>query len=88
MQEVEGAAGRQPRQTDTQRKRQTTHARLELEREPCHSFLLSQPAEEFELAEDEEIEAYYFSSAAGRARVVLENRRFGAGVSWRAPGVL
>lgn len=36
-------------------------------------------ADDFELAEDEEIEAFYFSSAAGRARVVLENRRFGAG---------
>lgn len=36
-------------------------------------------ADEYDLAEDEEIEAFYFSSAAGRARVVLENRRFGAG---------
>lgn len=38
-------------------------------------------ADEYDLAADEEIEAFYFSSAAGRARVVLENRRFGAGVS-------
>jgi len=32
-----------------------------------------------ELEEDEEIESYYFSSAAGRARVVLGNRRLGEG---------
>ena len=36
-------------------------------------------ADEFDFAEDEEIEAYYFSSAAGRARVLLGNRRFGEG---------
>lgn len=36
-------------------------------------------ADEYDLAEDEEIEAYYFSSAAGRARVLLGNRRFGEG---------
>ena len=29
--------------------------------------------------EDEEMEAYYFSSAAGKARIVLGNRRFGQG---------
>lgn len=36
-------------------------------------------ADEYDLAEDEEIEAFYFSSAAGRARVTLGNRRFGEG---------
>ncbi|KAG1673172.1 hypothetical protein FOA52_015283 [Chlamydomonas sp. UWO 241] len=33
--------------------------------------------EEDEVDEDDELEDYYFSSAAGRARVVLGNRRFG-----------
>uniref|UniRef100_A0A383VAZ7 RING-type domain-containing protein n=1 Tax=Tetradesmus obliquus TaxID=3088 RepID=A0A383VAZ7_TETOB len=37
-----------------------------------------------ELEEDEEIEQYYFSSAAGRARVVLGNRRWGEGGFMRA----
>jgi hypothetical protein len=37
-----------------------------------------------ELEEDEEIESYYFSSAAGRARVVLGNRRWGEGGYMRA----
>lgn len=37
-----------------------------------------------ELEEDEEIESYYFSSAAGRARVVLGNRRWGEGGFMRA----
>eukprot|EP00878_Enallax_costatus_P001092 GHUV01001229.1.p1 GENE.GHUV01001229.1~~GHUV01001229.1.p1 ORF type:complete len:474 (+),score=182.08 GHUV01001229.1:261-1682(+) len=37
-----------------------------------------------ELEEDEEIEQYYFSSAAGRARVVLGNRRWGEGGYMRA----
>ncbi|KAF8071339.1 hypothetical protein HT031_001423 [Scenedesmus sp. PABB004] len=37
-----------------------------------------------ELEEDEEIESYYFSSAAGRARVVLGNRRWGEGGYLRA----
>jgi len=32
-----------------------------------------------ELEEDEELEAFYFSSAAGKARIVLGNRRFGQG---------
>ena len=32
-----------------------------------------------ELAADEELESFYFSSAAGQARVVLGNRRFGEG---------
>lgn len=36
-------------------------------------------ADDYDLAEDEEIEAYYFSSAAGRARVLIGNRRFGEG---------
>jgi len=36
-------------------------------------------ADDYELASDEEMEAYYFSSAAGRARVVIGNRRFGEG---------
>ncbi|KAL4433938.1 hypothetical protein ABPG75_000379 [Micractinium tetrahymenae] len=36
-------------------------------------------AADYDLAEDEEIEQYYFSSAAGRARVVLGNRRYGEG---------
>lgn len=36
-------------------------------------------AEDYDLAEDDEIEAFYFSSAAGRARIVLGNRRFGEG---------
>ena len=36
-------------------------------------------ADEYDLAEDEEIEAFYFSSAAGRARILLGNRRFGQG---------
>lgn len=36
-------------------------------------------ADDYDLAEDEEIEAFYFSSAAGRARVVVGNRRFGEG---------
>lgn len=36
-------------------------------------------ADEYDLAEDEAIEAYYYSSAAGRARVMLGNRRFGEG---------
>lgn len=36
-------------------------------------------ADDYDLAEDEEIEAFYFSSAAGRARVLLGNRRFGEG---------
>jgi hypothetical protein len=39
-----------------------------------------------ELEEDEEIESYYFSSAAGRARVVLGNRRWGEGGYMRAGG--
>jgi hypothetical protein len=39
-----------------------------------------------ELEEDEEIESYYFSSAAGRARVVLGNRRWGEGGFMRAGG--
>jgi hypothetical protein len=39
-----------------------------------------------ELEEDEEIEQYYFSSAAGRARVVLGNRRWGEGGYMRAGG--
>lgn len=30
-----------------------------------------------EYDDDEEVEAYYFSSAAGRARVTLGNRRWG-----------
>ena len=37
-----------------------------------------------ELEEDEEMESYYFSSAAGRARVVLGNRRLGEGGFMRA----
>jgi hypothetical protein len=37
-----------------------------------------------ELEEDEEFESYYFSSAAGRARVVLGNRRWGEGGYMRA----
>jgi hypothetical protein len=37
-----------------------------------------------ELEEDEEFESYYFSSAAGRARVVLGNRRWGEGGFMRA----
>lgn len=41
-----------------------------------------------ELEEDEEIESYYFSSAAGRARVVLGNRRWGEGGYMRAGGRL
>lgn len=36
-------------------------------------------ADEYDLAEDEELEAFYFSSAAGRARILLGNRRFGEG---------
>jgi hypothetical protein len=36
-------------------------------------------AGDYDLAEDEEIESFYFSSAAGRARVVLGNRRYGEG---------
>lgn len=36
-------------------------------------------ADDYELASDEEIEAFYYSSAAGRARVTLGNRRFGGG---------
>ena len=36
-------------------------------------------AGEYDLAEDEEIESFYFSSAAGRARVLLGNRRHGEG---------
>lgn len=36
-------------------------------------------AEEYDLASDDEIEAFYYSSAAGRARVVFGNRRFGEG---------
>jgi hypothetical protein len=36
-------------------------------------------AEDFDLADDEAIEAFYFSSAAGRNRVVVGNRRFGEG---------
>ncbi|KAI7835857.1 hypothetical protein COHA_010254 [Chlorella ohadii] len=36
-------------------------------------------ADDYDLAEDEEVESYYFSSAAGRARVVLGNRRYGEG---------
>jgi hypothetical protein len=36
-------------------------------------------AEDYDLAEDEHIEDFYFSSAAGRARVLLGNRRFGEG---------
>lgn len=40
-----------------------------------------------ELEEDEEIESYYFSSAAGRARVVLGNRRWGEGGYMRAGGL-
>ena len=30
-----------------------------------------------EYDDDEEVEAYYFSSAAGRARITLGNRRWG-----------
>lgn len=44
--------------------------------------LLQDYADDYDLAEDEEVESYYFSSAAGRARVVLGNRRYGEG----APG--
>lgn len=36
-------------------------------------------AGDYDLAEDEEIEQYYFSSAAGRARITLGNRRYGEG---------
>lgn len=36
-------------------------------------------AGDYDLAEDEEIESFYFSSAAGRARVLLGNRRHGEG---------
>ncbi|EFN57292.1 hypothetical protein CHLNCDRAFT_143887 [Chlorella variabilis] len=36
-------------------------------------------AGDYDLGEDEEIESFYFSSAAGRARVVLGNRRYGEG---------
>lgn len=36
-------------------------------------------ADDYDLAEDEEVESFYFSSAAGRARVVLGNRRYGEG---------
>jgi len=32
-----------------------------------------------EFGEDEEMEAFYFSSAAGKARIVIGNRRFGQG---------
>lgn len=43
---------------------------------PTH---LQEYAEDYDLEEDEELEGFYFSSAAGRARVVLGNRRYGAG---------
>lgn len=43
------------------------------------SARLQEYAADYDLAEDEEIEQYYFSSAAGRARVVLGNRRYGEG---------
>lgn len=33
------------------------------------------PAQEYD--DDEAVEDYYFSAAAGRARIVLGNRRFG-----------
>ena len=59
---------------------------------PCHrssslledSILADETAwhdygDEYDLAEDEELEAFYFSSAAGRARILLGNRRFGEG---------
>lgn len=47
---------------------------------PSHSAcVLQEYAADYDLAEDEEIEQYYFSSAAGRARVVLGNRRYGEG---------
>lgn len=40
---------------------------------------LQEYAGDYDLGEDEEIESFYFSSAAGRARVVLGNRRYGEG---------
>ena len=32
-----------------------------------------------EFEDDDEVEAFYFSAAAGRARITLGNRRFGEG---------
>ena len=52
-----------------------------------HRFLIPPEqdfADDYDLAEDEEVESFYFSSAAGRARVVLGNRRYGEGECCRS----